>query len=154
MEGGAAVASNQTSSLKHMTRKLVTTWSASTPLKKGSKHKTTTHFQCVAAETQCTTKSSQHSEVSMEGGATNWTSAAANKGTKSLHHLFKQLDTTYNCSNYLGGGATTSQPACCTAEYMLDVAALIPYFGYEKFKLDQCSSKRGNQIPPLCNEAV
>jgi hypothetical protein len=36
MEGGAAVASNQTSSLKHMTRKLVTTWNSSTPLRSGA----------------------------------------------------------------------------------------------------------------------
>jgi hypothetical protein len=37
MEGGATVASNQTSSLKHMTRKLVTTWNASTtPLRSGA----------------------------------------------------------------------------------------------------------------------
>jgi hypothetical protein len=35
MEGVAAIASNQTSSLKHMTRKLATTWNASTPLRNG-----------------------------------------------------------------------------------------------------------------------
>jgi hypothetical protein len=36
MEGVAAVASNQTKPLKHMTRKLVTTWNASTPLRSGA----------------------------------------------------------------------------------------------------------------------
>jgi hypothetical protein len=36
MEGVATVASNQTSSLKQMTRKLVTTWNASTPLRSGA----------------------------------------------------------------------------------------------------------------------
>jgi hypothetical protein len=35
-EGVAKVASNQTTSLKYMTRKLVTTWNASTPLRSGA----------------------------------------------------------------------------------------------------------------------
>ena len=36
MGGVAAVASNQSSSLKHMTRQLVTTWNASTPINSGA----------------------------------------------------------------------------------------------------------------------
>jgi hypothetical protein len=39
MEGVATVASNQSSSLKHMTRKLVATWNASTPLTSGANTK-------------------------------------------------------------------------------------------------------------------
>jgi hypothetical protein len=44
MEGVAACASKQTSSLQHMIRKLVTTWNASTPLSGGAQTKQPLNF--------------------------------------------------------------------------------------------------------------
>jgi hypothetical protein len=56
------------------------------------------------SKTQCSTKSSKHSEVSKEGVATS-----ASKQTSSLKHITRKLATTYNASTPLRSGANTRQ---------------------------------------------
>jgi hypothetical protein len=50
MEGVAAGASEQISSLQHMIRKLVTAWNASTPLSGGSKTRQPLNFNVLQLE--------------------------------------------------------------------------------------------------------